>query len=259
MGKNFKEQVSPRMTADYGTYVFSAGEQMVYLAQGLLLTGSFAYFFYRSVWAFLCLTPFLIFFRRKKRRMLAKKRRQELSIQFKDAVLSVSANQKAGYSVENAFKEAYRDMEMLYGAESMICRELYAIGKGLENNIVLERLLYDLGCRSHVQDIMQFADVFLTAKRSGGNMTEILAETADMIEQKMAVDREIDVLLSSRKLEQKIMNVVPFFIIFYISLTSKGFFDVLYHNPVGILIMTICMAVYLAAFLLSEKIVEIEV
>jgi len=62
MGKNFKEQVSPRMTADYGTYVFSAGEQMVYLAQGLLLTGSFAYFFYRSVWAFLCLTPFLIFF-----------------------------------------------------------------------------------------------------------------------------------------------------------------------------------------------------
>ena len=106
---------------------------------------------------------------------------------------------------------------------------------------------------------MQFADVFLTAKRSGGNMTEILAETADMIEQKMAVDREIDVLLSSRKLEQKIMNVVPFFIIFYISLTSKGFFDVLYHNPVGILIMTICMAVYLAAFLLSEKIVEIEV
>jgi len=55
------------------------------------------------------------------------------------------------------------------------------------------------------------------------------------------------------------MNVVPFFIIFYISLTSKGFFDVLYHNPVGILIMTICMAVYLAAFLLSEKIVEIEV
>lgn len=106
---------------------------------------------------------------------------------------------------------------------------------------------------------MQFAEIFLIAKRNGGSMTEILSVTADTIEQKTAVDKEIEVLLSSRKMEQKIMNAVPFFIIFYISLTSKGFFDVLYHNPAGILIMTICLAVYLAAFIISRKIVEIEV
>ena len=133
------------------------------------------------------------------------------------------------------------------------------IGKGLDNNVVLERLLYDFGCRSHVPDILQFADVFLIAKRGGGNMTEIIAGTADMIEQKTAVDKEIQVLLSAKKMEQKIMNMIPFLIIFYISLTSKGFFDVLYHNAVGIVVMTICLAVYLAAFMLSRKLVEIEV
>lgn len=259
MWRSLKPQVSMRKAVDYGDYILNGRELIFYSAEGMLIIGIFAYFFYRSVLAFLLLSPTLPFFLKRKKKELAQKRRQELQIQFKDAVLSVSANQKAGYSVENAFKEAYHDMAMLYGEESSICRELYSIGKGLENNIVLEKLLYDFGCRSRLQDIMQFAEIFLIAKRNGGSMTEILSVTADTIEQKTAVDKEIEVLLSSRKTEQKIMNVVPFFIIFYINLTSKGFFDVLYHNPAGILIMTICLAVYLAAFIISRKIVEIEV
>ena len=259
MWRNLKPQVSMRKAVDYGDYILNGRELLFYSAEGMLIIGVFAYFFYRSIWACLILSPALLLFLKGKKKELAGKRRQELQVQFKDAVLSVSANQKAGYSVENAFKEAYRDMAMLYGEESPICRELYGIGKGLENNVVLEKLLYDFGCRSRLQDILQFAEIFLIAKRNGGSMTEILSVTADTIEQKTAVDKEIEVLLSSRKMEQKIMNVVPFFIIFYINLTSRGFFDVLYHNPVGILIMTSCLALYLAAFIISRKIVEIEV
>lgn len=258
MWRNLNMRESSGKGTDYSDYRFNIREWIVYCASGILTIGIIAYFFYQSVIAFLILLPSLPLFFKRKKQELAKKRRQELNIQFKDAVLSVSANQKAGYSVENAFRDAYRDMAMLYGRDSHICGELSYIGKGLDNNIVLERLLYDLGVRSHVPDILQFADVFLIAKRNGGNMTEILSETADTIEQKIAVDKEIQVLLSSKKMEQKIMNVVPFFIIFYISMTSKGFFDVLYHNPVGILIMTVCLAVYLTAYMISGKIVAIE-
>lgn len=259
MLKNLRMRESIPRATDYDDYIFSGREWAVYLAEGFLIAGIIGYFFYQSVWACFFLTPVIFLFLKEKRKELAKRRKQELSIQFKDAVLSVSANQKAGYSVENAFREAYRDMALLYGAESYICKELNYIAKGLDNNIVLEKLLFDFGVRSHVQDILQFADVFLIAKRSGGNMTEILAKTADTIEQKIAVDKEIQVLLSSKKMEQKIMNVIPFFIIFYIGITSKGFFDVMYHNLVGILIMTFCLIVYLAAFKISEKIVAIEI
>lgn len=180
-------------------------------------------------------------------------------MQFKDLLLSVSANQKAGYSVENAFRESYRDIEMLYGADSPICREVRHITVGLENNVVLEKLLYSLGQRSHQPDIMQFADVFMIAKRSGGNMTDILAKTAAVIEQKIETDKEIQLMISAKKLEQKIMNIVPFLIIFYVGTTSKGFFDVLYHNLIGIVIMTVCLGFYGAAYFLSKRIVDIEV
>ena len=150
-------------------------------------------------------------------------------------------------------------MEMLYGTQSPVCQEVRHIILGLENNVVLEKLLYSLGVRSNEPDIMQFADVFLIAKRSGGNMTEILEKTAAVIEQKMETEQEIQLMISAKKMEQKIMNMVPFLIIFYIGTTSKGFFDVLYHNLIGVVIMTVCLGFYGAAYLLSKRIVEIEV
>ena len=244
---------------DYAEYRFSLKQGMLACAEGTAVVAMIGYFFYRSWIACAFLIPLFGFWMREKKREAAKKRRQELSLQFKDLVLALSANVKAGYSIENALQESYRDMALLYSENSPICMEVRHMMRGLENNVVLERLLYDLGTRSHVPDIMQFADVFLIARRSGGNLTEILEKTAAVIEQKIETDKEIQLMISSKKLEQKIMNMVSFMIIFYIETTSKGFFDVLYHNAVGVAVMTVCLLFYGAAYLFSKRIVEIEV
>ena len=80
-----------------------------------------------------------------------------------------------------------------------------------------------------------------------------------IISEKIQVKRDIQTILASRQFEQKVMNLVPIFILFYIEVTSPGFFSPMYQNPAGICIMTICLAVYLAAYVLSRKIVAIEV
>lgn len=90
-------------------------------------------------------------------------------------------------------------------------------------------------------------------------MNDIIRRSAEVIGNKIEVKQEIRTLLSSKKYEQRIMNLIPFLIVAYLQLTSPGFFDVLYYNPAGILVMTGALAVYLAAYLLSRKIVEIEV
>ena len=244
---------------DYSNYRFKAKDCLLYTAEGIFLIAVIGYFFYRSWIACLGLTPALVLFLKEKKKDLAKKQRQELSVQFKDLILAVTANQKAGYSIENAFRESYRDMAMLYGEGSIICTELKYIMAGLDNNVVLEKLLYNLGVRSGLPDVMQFADVFLIAKRSGGSMTDILAKTAAVIDQKTETDKEIQLMISAKKMEQKIMNIVPFLIIFYVGSTSKGFFDVLYHNLIGMIVMTVCLGFYLAAYLMSKRIVDIEV
>jgi len=88
-------------------------------------------------------------------------------------------------------------------------------------------------------------------------MVEILARTSVLIEERLDVENEIRIMLGNRRLEQRIMDITPFMIIFYISLTSHGFFDVLYHNLTGIAFMTICLGAYLAALVISEKILDV--
>lgn len=249
MRKNSKQQV----------YACSKKEKIIWTVQGILLITLLAYFFYRSLLAIPLLTPLLFIFLKEKRKDYMKKKQKETGVQFKDAILAAAGSLRAGYAVENAFRQAYNDMVALHGRNSIICKELYQILTGIDNNMTLEKQLKEFGIRSKVEDVEEFADVFAAAKRSGGNVAEIIEKSAAVIAEKVEVEKEIQVLISARQMEQRVMNVVPFCIIFYISATSKGFFDVLYHNAVGVLIMTICLLIYMAAILLSRKIVAIEV
>lgn len=229
------------------------------ILEGVGIMFLFAWFFYRSVFVLPFLIPVGMFYQKEKKKRLWKKRKREIAVQFKDAILAVSANQKAGYSVENSFIQSYDDIALLYGKESMICTELYTVIAGLKNNIPIEELLHNFGKRSDIEDIIEFSQVFAVAKRSGGNLTEIIERSVSVIEDKVETEREIQTVISARQMEQKIMNIVPFGILLYISAASKGFFDVLYKNVAGIIIMSICMAAYIGAVWLSNRIVDIEV
>ncbi len=227
--------------------------------QGVLIAVMFGRLFYDSWIAVAVLLPvaFPWFVHGK----LAEKRRNTrlVGIQFKDAIASVLTGLKAGYSVENAFVESCRDMDLLYGKNSLISRHFHGISKGIKNNVPLEKLMFRLGRETGNKDIRDFAEVFAVAKRSGGNLREIIEKTIFVISKKMEVEKEIDVLISAKKMESRIMNLVPFFIIFYITLTSPGFFEPLYHNVFGVIMMTVCMVFYGGAYLLSERIVNIDV
>ena len=48
-------------------------------------------------------------------------------------------------------------------------------------------------------------------------------------------EREIQVQIASRKMEQKVMNVIPLFILLYLKVTSMDFLNVLYGNVAGAL------------------------
>lgn len=243
----------------YDEYSFNALEtvSVVLLAIGVVLFLSLL--FYRSLFAMIFLSPIGILVWKAQKKKKADKRKKELVIQFKDCIRSVGANLKAGYSVENAFKESLSDIKLLYGEQSHMAQELVYMIQGINNNISLEKLLLSLGRRSGIADIREFAEVFAIAKRSGGNMTDILVRTADVMGRKLDIDSEIQILISAKKLEQQIMNIVPFAIIIYISITSPGFFGVLYHNALGVIIMSLCLLVYLLAYRISTNIISINV
>ena len=201
--------------------------------------------------AFILLLPAVYLFLVKRRDKLCRNRKQKLEKEFRDVILSVSANLGAGYSVENAFRESYQDISMLYGENSLMAGELYLMMRRLRNNDQLEDILLSLGIRSDV--------IFRIAKRNGGSLSGMIGNTARMIEGKSEVRREIDTIMSEKRLEQRIMELMPFGMMLYVSLTSPGFFNSLYHNLTGVLLMGVCLILYVVACLMAEKILKIEV
>lgn len=244
---------------DYASYTFSRPEIVRYLLAGGAFMAMVSWLFYDSAIAWVLLMPFVFLSLRDQGKAECQKRKKKLEIEFREVILSVSSNLQAGYSVENAFQESYRDIVLLYGNESVMAKELRLIFRKLSNNEQLESALTDLADRSGVQDIRDFADIFQIAKRGGGDMRGIIANTADIIGDKQEVRREIETVISEKKLEQQIMRYIPFFIIFYISLTTKGYFESLYHNIFGWILMTGLLIVYAVACRLSDQILDIEI
>lgn len=249
MSVNLKRQ-------DYQNYRWRRRELLIEVIKGSCLVVFLACFFFRSIWAVVPLSPvgFVYLKRRKKER--GKQCRHQLVLQFKECILSVSASLKAGYAVENAFVESGHDMKMLYGENSFIYREIETIRRGLVLNITMEEMLADLAERSGREEMIEFAEVFTIAKRGGGSIPEIIQSSAELIGQKIESQEQIRTLLAARKLEQRIMNVMPFGILIYIGVTYPGYFDMLYHNLFGVLVMAGCLAVYLTAYCLAQNILN---
>ncbi len=226
------------------------------IGTGLGIAVFFSFFFYRSVWAFLPMLSvggiFVYWGIQKKKRS-----RQLLYLeQFKECVLSVLGAVKAGYAVENAFAESIVDMEVMYGRDCWIAKEVQIICRGIQNNKTLEGALAELGKRSQLTEISEFAEVFSIAKRNSGNIPETIELYSKVITDRLELIAELETLLAAKRLEQKVMNVMPFFIVLYLEYTNPGYFDMMYHNLTGIAIMTGCLVVYMAAYGLAEKIFE---
>ena len=183
----------------------------------------------------------------------------EAYYQFKDALNALSVAVQAGYSVENAVAACSRDLERLYPKETDIVKEFHYIETQLRVSVPVEELLLSLGDRSGIEDVENFAAVFYTAKRTGGDMNRIIQTSARMLGDKIDVRKEIETTLAAKKAEQMIMSLMPAGIILYLKLTSPGFLSVLYGNLFGMCAMTLCLGIYVLSYWLGRRIVDIEV
>ena len=241
---------------DYEKYCWKKGEKWRAVAVCVGIMGGMAYFFYHSAWAMIPLSAVGIYVFLQMSNDKAEREREELNIEFRECILAVATSLQAGYSVENAFLECKQDMELMFGEDMPISRELTIIRRGLAINIPLEDLLSNLSYRSRCEDIAQFAQIFALAKRNGGNMTEIIRSSANQIGKRIELKQEVQMRISGKKMELIIMEFMPFVILFYINMGSPGYFDSLYHNLTGIVIMTGCLAVYSGAYLLGRYILK---
>ena len=196
-----------------------------------------------------------------QRKKLLEKRKEQLRLQFKEAIASLSSSLAAGRSTENSFRDVLIDLQLLYpDPNTHIIREFKIINSRVENGETIERAIQDFAFRSDVEDIKNFADVFITCKRTGGDLVEVIRRTSDIISEKIDIQQEVSVLIAQKRFESKILSIIPIGMIMLLKYSSGGYMDPLYDwRTIGPFIMTACLGLLIFSYWLGQRIMDIEV
>lgn len=189
----------------------------------------------------------------------ARQKERQFRSQFRDSIQAMSAALKAGYSVENAICETKKDILPMHDKDTRIVKEYERMTVRLNMNCTASQVLKEFSERVKQEDVENFVNVFAAANISGGDSISIIRNAVRVISEKIETEKEIDTLIASKKLEFDIMCAVPFIIIFYMKITFGDFLQILYGTAAGTITMSICLAVYIAAYRLGRKIIRIEV
>ena len=182
-----------------------------------------------------------------------------MTLQFKEGVQALVTALATGYALENAFVQAIKDLQFLYNDDDMIIKEYKHIVYQMKMNIPVENAIREFALRSGVEDIENLSEVLVTAKKTGGDLIRILKSTGKIIADKIEVTKEINILMSGKRLEAKIMSIIPIGIILYMKVSSPSFLNPLYGNIIGISVMTIALIIYFLSYVLMMRIVSIEI
>ncbi len=245
---------------NYHEYRMERAESIKYLliAAGVLF--AISYIFFNSPLLALFFSGGAYFYLPYKRQELARKRQTELNLQFKDALYSLASSLRVGRSLESAFLASLEDLRLLYpNPDTDIIREFSYICRRLEFNQPLELALLEFGQRSEIADIINFAEVIAICKSTGGNLVEVVKNTASILSNKIEISQDIELLLVKQKYGQKILNVMPVVFIGLIKFGGSGYMDALYTSLSGYLMMGIALAIIVVANLISRRIFAIKV
>ncbi len=183
----------------------------------------------------------------------------ELEQAFKDWLFYVKGGLSAGQSVERAMIKSKDSFLGTIRVNHPFRRGVEQIYRGLELHIPVEECLRKMSEETRVEAIEDFVIVFQIAQKQGGRMTTILEKTIQEIYDRIDLRQEIYAMIAAKKMEQRVMCIMPFGIIFFVENASGGYFKPLYHNLQGVCIMTICMFVYMLGVWWGERLTEVRI
>ncbi|UVI31419.1 type II secretion system F family protein [Paenibacillus spongiae] len=256
-----KPQPANRAAAlqDYAVYMLTRRQFGAAAIVGCVCAFAAAFLFYRSVTAAALLSIAGVVAPRYYRASLLERRRTRLALQFKEALYSLTSSLAAGRSVENAFISVLDDLRLLYpdpNAEVLI--EFEIIRTRLSYGEPLEQSLADFGRRAAIDEITQFVDVFVTCKRTGGDLVEVIRRTSQTIGEKLDVQQEIAVLLAQKRFESRIMMSVPFLFLAFLGFAAPDYMAPLYSG-IGYVLLTGALLMLGGCYWLMGKVMDIRV
>ncbi|KAA9004917.1 pilus assembly protein TadB [Paenibacillus spiritus] len=242
---------------DYKQYTLGRKTTRLAAAVGCTILYGVGLLFYSNPLLALLLVPGGFYAPRLLRNYMRSRRRRILNLQFKQTLFSLSSSLSAGRSVENAFREAIRDLLLLDpdGGGDMAA-ELNIICTRLEYGQPIEEALQDFSRRAGMEDVARFADVFSVCKRTGGDLIEVVRRTSGIIGEKLDIEQEIAVSVAQKRFEAQALLLSPLAMLLFMNLSAGDYMQPM-HTGVGLVISTLALGGLVLCYGWISKIMNI--
>lgn len=238
------------------TYRYTKKVMIKDVLVGFILMSIISYIFYESIILVLLAIPFTKLYLKKRKVCFVKGQKEIVLRQFKDMAESLVFSLNAGYSLDNSIKETLKDMINLHGKESIISKEINYMYSQIRINIPIEEVFCGFASRLDIEDVYMFSSIVNITKKRGGNLIKVIKNASQKIGERIKLQQDIDIIISSKVYEQRIMRVIPFLIIIYVKFSNPSFLEVMYTTLIGRVIMSICLGIYILGYYLGERIIK---
>lgn len=245
---------------DYDVYVMGKTERIINLFFAAAVLFTVGYIFYHNIILSVLVMVFAIKWPKIRTKQIIEKRKRQLTLQFKDMLYSLASALSVGKSVESGIQDALKDLRVIYpDPQTEILVEMEYILRGIGMNNTVESMFSQFAGRAHLEDIDNFVDIFVTCKRTGGDLMGVMRSTSHTIGEKIEVKQEIETTISGKKYEFRFMMILPVIMVLFLTLTSGEYMAPVFTTAAGRLAMTVAIGIFGLSYLVGSKVMEIRV
>ena len=179
--------------------------------------------------------------------------------QFLHFLQNLSASIESGRSMEEGMEESLRRLLAQKAKKTDFLRGMEkTITDRQESREADIHLLEKIADESVLDDLKDFVRSYGICRRTGGDMEQAIGLTCQVISEKMKLQQELQVLSAQKRMEARLISLMPLMILLFLRITSPDYIAPLYDTGAGRMIMTLSILTIGAGYYWTDRIMEVK-
>ena len=170
-----------------------------------------------------------------------------------DALDLMARSMQAGHAFTSALQVAAKD------CPPPLSHELRAVFEEINFGISVAQALQSLAMRVASDDVRYFVVAVIIQSETGGNLAEILKNTAHLIRERQKIVGVVRVLSAEGRISALILSLLPFVLAALMTLLNPGFVSRLWTDPMGLQLVYVSLTLMAIGILWMWKLIQIRV
>ncbi|EST54330.1 membrane protein [Brevibacillus panacihumi W25] len=180
------------------------------------------------------------------------KYQERMNDQLSDVCRLLANSLRAGLTLTQGIELVAREIPQPAGMEfKRMARELQ-LGVGFD------KALMDMEKRIPTRDFRIFAATLYIQRRAGGNLSEVLQEMAETLEDRRIVNQEIKTMTAEQRYVSILVPIMPIALVLMMNTINKGFIDPLFSG-FGLVLLGVFIVGTILSYVLVKKVTNIKV